>query len=237
MFEDATFDSRNVEPSKTPRWMLLALMVNGMLFGAGIGMPLLYPASLPSRLLTHVLFIPMEPVKIVPKAQMARVSTATATALTNLFSAPTTVPTLISTEPVGDPPNSGDAGALEAADAGPGAEVSSLFQSAPQPVVKKEQAKKMTISQGVSTGLLLQRVDPVYPVIAKSAGVSGTVVLEAVIAADGRIDKLRVQSGSPMLRQAALDAVKQWKYRPYLLNEQPIEVETTITIVFNLGTR
>jgi protein TonB len=84
-------------------------------------------------------------------------------------------------------------------------------------------------------GSLIRKVEPPYPPLAKSARIQGPVVLFAVISRSGTIDNLRVLSGHPMLVQAAIDAVKQWRYRPYILNQEPIEVETQITINFVLG--
>ena len=76
---------------------------------------------------------------------------------------------------------------------------------------------------------------PQYPAIAKAARIQGTVVLQATISKAGAITNLRVVSGPPMLQQAALDAVRSWRYKPYLLNGDPVEVETTVNVVFNLG--
>jgi protein TonB len=90
------------------------------------------------------------------------------------------------------------------------------------------------VSQGVMNGLLLNKVVPAYPPIAKAAGIEGTVVLQATISKSGTIENLRVVSGPQLLQQAALDAVRQWDYRPYLLNGEPIEVETTVNVVFKL---
>jgi protein TonB len=84
-------------------------------------------------------------------------------------------------------------------------------------------------------GSLIRKVQPVYPPLAKTARIQGPVVLFAVISRAGTIDNLRVLSGHPMLVPAALDAVKQWQYRPYILNHEPIEVETQITVNFVLG--
>jgi TonB family protein len=95
--------------------------------------------------------------------------------------------------------------------------------------------RKIDISFGVAQGLLLQKVPVVYPPIAKAMGLQGTVVLRAVISKDGTIKNLRVVSGSPMLQQSAIDAVRQWQYRPYLLMGSPVEVETTVNVVFSLG--
>jgi protein TonB len=87
----------------------------------------------------------------------------------------------------------------------------------------------------VQNAMLSHRVDPVYPQIAKSARISGTVELSAIIGEDGRIQELKVVSGHPLLRQAALDAVKQWVYKPTMLNEQPVKVSTTIDVIFSLS--
>jgi protein TonB len=97
--------------------------------------------------------------------------------------------------------------------------------------------RKITISAAVMQGSLVRTVAPEYPPIAKDAHVTGTVVLEAVISKAGKIENLRVISGPAMLQRAALDAVKQWVYRPYLLNDQPVEVESTVNVIFTLGNR
>ncbi|MGA8216695.1 MAG: energy transducer TonB [Candidatus Sulfotelmatobacter sp.] len=99
-----------------------------------------------------------------------------------------------------------------------------------QPVVPQ----RVRISQGVTNGLLVHKVEPPYPVLAKSARIQGDVVLKAIIDREGNIQDLQLMSGHPMLAPAAIDAVKQWRYRPYLLNGQPVEVETTITVIFTL---
>jgi protein TonB len=83
--------------------------------------------------------------------------------------------------------------------------------------------------------MLIQMTQPVYPVIAKSARISGTVVLHATISTNGTIKDLQATSGPVALRQAAVDAVRTWRYKPYMLNNEPVEVETTINVVFNLG--
>jgi protein TonB len=94
--------------------------------------------------------------------------------------------------------------------------------------------QRIRISQGVTKGLLVQRMEPTYPTLAKQARVQGEVVLSAVIDTNGQIQNLQLVSGHPMLVPAAIAAVKQWRYKPYLLNGQPVEVETTITVIFNL---
>jgi len=95
--------------------------------------------------------------------------------------------------------------------------------------------RRISISAGVAVGLLVSKAPIVYPIDAKKAHVSGTVVLNAIIGRDGTVEDLQVVSGPEMLQQAALDSVKQWRYRPYLLNGDPVEVRTTINIIFTLG--
>jgi protein TonB len=87
----------------------------------------------------------------------------------------------------------------------------------------------------MAAGMIVSKVTPLYPVDAKKAGVSGTVVLGAIIGTDGTVKELHVVSGPEPLQQAALDAVRQWRYRPYLLNDEPVEVRTTINIIFTLA--
>jgi protein TonB len=84
-------------------------------------------------------------------------------------------------------------------------------------------------------GMIVLKTQPVYPPIAKAARQSGTVVLQATISKTGSIENLHVVSGPAMLQQAAMDAVRQWRYRPYLLNGEPVEVETTVNVIFTLG--
>jgi protein TonB len=105
----------------------------------------------------------------------------------------------------------------------------------PAIVVKQAPAKPLPISSRLMAGNLLSRILPQYPAIARAAHIQGVVVLQATISKAGSIENLRVISGPPMLRQAALDAVQTWRYKPYLLNGEPVEVETTINVVFNLG--
>jgi protein TonB len=118
---------------------------------------------------------------------------------------------------------------------GGGNAMGAVFAGDAKPVVKAAVPKKINISSGVATGLLLQKVQPVYPAIAKAARVSGTVILQATISKSGTIENLRVVSGPAMLQQAALDAVRNWRYKPYLLNGDPVEVDTQVNVIFSLG--
>ena len=84
-------------------------------------------------------------------------------------------------------------------------------------------------------GNLVHRVQPEYPPLARQARIQGTVILRAIVNREGRIENLQLVSGHPMLVQAAIDAVRQWRYKPYVLNDQPVEVETQITVNFTLA--
>jgi protein TonB len=94
---------------------------------------------------------------------------------------------------------------------------------------------KPIIVSYMSEGLLIRKVTPAYPQIAMVARQQGTVLLHAIIGRDGTIQQLQAVSGPPLLIKAAMDAVAQWRYRPYVLNGQPVEVDTQITVNFKLG--
>lgn len=93
---------------------------------------------------------------------------------------------------------------------------------------------RVRVSQGVTRGMLINRVEPSYPPLARQARVQGTVILKAIIDTDGTIKNLQLVSGHALLAPAAIDAVKQWRYKPYLLNGAPVEVETTVEVTFAL---
>ena len=93
---------------------------------------------------------------------------------------------------------------------------------------------RIRISQGVTKGQLIYRVEPEYPKIALSARIQGQVLLKAIIAKDGTIKELELVSGHPMLTQNAIQGVRQWRYRPFLLNGEPVEVETNVAVIFQI---
>jgi len=157
--------------------------------------------------------------------------------MNNQLQAPTRIPHDIKmvAEKEAPPQSSFGVAGMEGLGGSSGGAIGSLFGSGNAPKVKAEAPKKVNISAGVAVGMLLQKTQPVYPPIAKAARVSGTVVLQATISKTGAIENLRVISGPAMLQQAALDAVKSWRYKPHLLNNDPVEVETTVNVIFSLG--
>jgi protein TonB len=98
-----------------------------------------------------------------------------------------------------------------------------------------ESQKAISVSSGVALGLLIQKTQPAYPLFAKTAHVSGTVSLVAVISKTGNVQSLRVLNGPVALRESALDAVRTWRFKPYMLNNQPTAIETTINLHFTLN--
>jgi protein TonB len=106
-------------------------------------------------------------------------------------------------------------------------------KEAPKPPPKPE--GPLVVGGRVQSAKLIVHPDPIYPQIAKTARISGKVILQAVIGENGHIQELTVVTGHPMLQQAALQAVRQWVYQPTMLNEQPVKVSTTIEVNFTLS--
>jgi len=98
-----------------------------------------------------------------------------------------------------------------------------------------KQPQRIRVSAGVEAGLLEAKVDPVYPPLARQARIQGTVVLKVTISKTGEVEHVDLDSGHPMLAPAAIEAVKQWKYKPFLLNGNPLVVETTVEVNFTLA--
>ena len=102
-------------------------------------------------------------------------------------------------------------------------------------VPKVAAPQRVRVSQGVSQGLRIKYVQPTYPPLARQARIQGQVVLHAEISKDGTITNLQLMSGHAMLAPAAIEAVKQWRYKPYLLNGEPVAVETEVVVNFSLS--
>jgi protein TonB len=109
-----------------------------------------------------------------------------------------------------------------------------LATSAPKVAVSAPKGPQR-VSSGVMAGNRMSGADPVYPAIAKSAHIQGHVIIDATISKTGTIENLQVVSGPPLLRDAALQAVRTWRYKPYMLSGEPTEVQTTIDVNFNFG--
>ena len=235
MFEDSTFESNGKIRTRSRRWMLVTFALNASVLLALILIPLIYPEALPrmaSIMLMEAPALPPEtprPVHVPANAVMVHIDFNP-----NTIVVPSRIPKGYDLRPdpnVAMPPSGWDSG--------PGSETASLdnpFNGEHRVTVVEAKPKGPTaVSSGVMQGLLIRQVVPVYSAIAKAARIEGTVILQATISKTGTIENLHVVSGPAMLAQSAMDAVAQWRYRPYLLNGQPVEVETTVNVVFKLN--
>jgi periplasmic protein TonB len=235
MFEDALMESTNKIRTKTKYWSFLAMLIDCALLIALIIWPLLHPEALPRQSMATLLVAPAPPPPP-PQAPQPKLRVHSE-ALGSKIQAPNTIPRQIklAQESAALPPSIGVIGMEGLTKGTPGGDMNALFSSVGQSsVVVKAQPKTLSISSGVMAGNLLDKTMPQYPAIAKAARIQGTVILQATIAKTGTIQNLRVMSGPQMLQQAAVDAVRSWRYKPYLLNGEPVEVETTVNVVFNL---
>jgi len=151
------------------------------------------------------------------------------------LTAPTLIPQNIKKEGVAEPPLASDFNAAGVEGEGSNASIGNVFNGHSRPTVTTVPLKPVSISAGVAVGLLIKKTEPTYPPIAKSARVAGTVVVQATISKSGAVTNLHVVSGPAMLRQSALEAVRTWRYRPYKLNNDPVDVDTTVNVIFSLG--
>jgi periplasmic protein TonB len=240
MFEDALMESSNRIKTRSRYWSLLAVLINCGVLIALIIWPLLHPDALPVQIMAALLVAPSPP----PPAPLAQVTQprlqAQSELLDNQIQAPSKIPKdfKLDKEVASSPPTmTGVIGPEGIADGTRGGSLNDLFSrigTGPAPV-KPPTPRTLSIPSRLMAGNLVDKTVPQYPTIAREAHIQGTVVLQATIAKDGTIQNLRVINGPPMLQQAAIDAVRSWRYKPYLLNGEPVEVETTVNVVFNLG--
>jgi periplasmic protein TonB len=235
MFEDSTFESTGRIKTRSRRWMIAALALDGSILVAMILIPLIHPVGLPRvgpLILMEAPKPPADPVKPVKPEHVTVVRTQIPDG--RIF-APPAIPPMM--------PAPGGPEALQPINVaelgGPTSAVGSgsnpFVGRSAAPVVKPAPTGPMPVSSGLMTGRLIYKVAPTYPAIGVAARVEGTIVLQAIISKRGTIENLRVVSGPAMLQQAALNAVKQWRYQPYELDGQPVEVETTVNVVFTLA--
>ncbi|HEX3321742.1 MAG TPA: TonB family protein [Terriglobales bacterium] len=136
------------------------------------------------------------------------------------------------------PAASGDPATQSASPTNPAAQPPASANPADQsaaPATSGDLPKRVRVSQGVAQGMILHKVAPVYPELARRSRIEGTVLMKAIISREGDISELTAISGPRELIQAAMGAVRQWRYRPYLLQGQPVEVETQIVVNFTLS--
>lgn len=236
MFEDALMESAG-KPQMQGGWFSgVAAICNGTIVSLLLLWPLLHPASLPRQTISMLLAAPAPPAAPVPSMRRAGRVAVHPQRLENPFAAPSRIPAHLAEgrnvlPAVADNfPN-----VLAQRGAGlPGGLTDSIGTAATSQV-HVSQPPKLAISSGVMAGNKLSGAPPPYPAIARVARVQGTVVLGATISGSGAIVNLHVISGPPLLMAAAEQAVRTWRYRPYLLNGEPVAVETTVYVVFRIG--
>jgi len=225
-----------------------SFILNCLAIGVMLIMPLAFPEGLPkAQLLTFLVAPPPPPPPPPPAAEVQRVVRQIQTDMLNTgqLRTPSRIPRRVQMirEEDAPPPMPSVGGVVGGVPGGlPGGQLGGVIggivsatSNAAIPKFVPVTPQRVRISQGVTRGLLIQKVEPQYPALARAARVQGDVVLSAVIDTNGQITNLQLMSGHPMLVPAAIAAVKQWRYKPYLLNGQPVEVETTITVIFSLS--
>ncbi|MGE5322733.1 MAG: energy transducer TonB [Actinomycetota bacterium] len=218
-----------------------SFIVQTIILGILILLPLWFVDILPVQSLATFLVAPPPPPPPPPPAAAPTVKTMRVTEVVNgELRAPTRIPEKVKMiKEEAPPPSSGGVigGVVGGVPGGTlggvlGSIITTPHTSAPPAVAPP---KRLRVSSGISEGMLTHRVEPIYPAIAQRAHIGGTVELRAIIAKDGTIQNLQVISGHPLLVSAAMDAVKQWRYRPYVLNGEPLEVETIVIVNFHIN--
>ncbi|HZU31317.1 MAG TPA: TonB family protein [Candidatus Angelobacter sp.] len=238
MFEDSLMESGGRIRTNQKWTGLISTIVQLALVGFLVLLPLIFTEALPKGTLTTFLVAPPPPPPPPPPAapqvqHVQKVSEIVDGALRT----PSKIPKKIQMikEEEAPAPSSGVIGGVVGGVPGgsAGGVIGGIIGSAaPPPKVAAPQ--KLRVSSGVADGLKVHDVQPAYPQMARIAHIQGDVILQATISKTGAIENLHAVQGHPILIQAALDAVKQWKYKPYILNGEPVEVETQIVVKFHM---
>ncbi len=249
MFEDALMENR---VKNTSRWsVVLSTVVQLLLVGVMLLIPLLNYYELPATdFVSFLTAPPPPPPPPPPPAAVVQVKAVPREFDTGALTQPVAIPDQVAIiEEDVAAPSAGIAGVVGGVPGGSvggtvGGVLGSIISSAPTaapppppppPVKKKAPPKRIRVGGNVAKARLTRQVRPQYPPLARQARIQGTVKLSAVISKDGTIQKLEVMSGHPLLVPAALSAVKQWRYRPTLLNGEAVEVLTNIDVNFTLS--
>lgn len=241
MFEDSLVESSGRLRTKRGLTTFVSFAVQMLLLGVLVLIPLIYTEALPKAQMMTFIAAPPPPPPPPPPPEVVpqRVVHVETEIVNNQLRAPTKIPKKVEMvkEDEAPPQMAGVVGGV--AGGVPGGAMGGVLggivgSSLPPPKVAAPQ-KPLRVSSGVVAGNKISGPNPVYPAIAKTARIQGKVVLQATISKQGTIEGLHAVSGPPMLYQSALDAVKQWRYRPYILNGEAVEVETTIEVNFTLS--
>jgi len=244
MFEDSLIESGGKLKTKRGRTSAIAFLIQIGIIVVMILIPLIFTEALPRTQLMTLLVAPppppppppppaAAPVHVVKQIQTDIVNGELRTPTkipkkVEMIKEDEAPPQIASTGVVGGVPGGVPGGSM-------GGVIGSVLSATPVAVPKMQTPQRVRVSSGVQSGLLVRKVNPTYPPLARQARIQGVVILQAQISKDGSIQNLQLISGHPMLAPAAIEAVKQWKYRPYLLNGEPVEVETQIQVNFTLS--
>jgi protein TonB len=225
------FSGLSAARPSTRRWTAFASFVlQAVIIAGALVFPMLYPQSLPLAFLDHKIFVPLSNGEV-HAATNPHGGSPSGPALTRVL--------VVSRGAISFNSHATEPGPDPEAPAFPPGSHSGLdvgFVNVGPTVLPPPPAVSRSIRTSVvMEGNLIHRVDPQYPAIAKQIHLQGAVVLNAIISREGDIERVDVASGPGILALAARDAVQQWKYRPYLLNGEPVEVQTQITVNFVLG--
>src|SRR5579863_226067 len=244
MFEDSLIESGGRLKTKRAWTSIVSFAIQIVIVGVMILIPLIFTEALPrTQLMTFLVAPPPPPPPPPPAAAPVKVVKVIQTDIVNgQLRTPTKIPQKVQMikEEEAPPPVMASTGVVGGVPGGvPGGSmggvIGSVLSSTPTVAPKIAAPQRVRVSSGVQSGLLVRRVNPVYPPLARQARIQGVVLLQAEISKEGNIINLQLISGHPMLAPAAIEAVKQWKYKPYLLNGEPVEVETQVQVNFTLA--
>jgi len=244
MFEDSLIESGGRLKTKRGVTTVISFALQVMLIGVLVLIPLLFTEALPkTQLMTFLVAPPPPPPPPPPAAAPVKVVKQIQTDIINgQLRTPTKIPEKVQMikEEETPPPVMSASGVVGGVPGGvPGGQmggvIGGIISSTAVAVPRVATPQRVRVSQGVTQGLLIRKIQPTYPPLARQARIQGSVLLQAEISKDGTIQNLRLMNGHPMLAPAAIEAVKQWRYKPYILNGEPVEVETQITVNFTLS--
>jgi periplasmic protein TonB len=247
MFDDMVESTSKRGQGKKTWTLIVSAVFQVSLLAVLLLIPLIYTEALPKAMLSTMLVAPPPPPPPPPPPAAAVVKIVKPVARliqAGKMMAPTVIPKKVNIIKESElPPDVGAVGVTGGVAGGiPGGSAGGVLGgiiggvgAAPPPPPPAATPKRVRVGGNVQQANLINKVIPQYPAIAKSARIQGTVVLHAIIAKDGTVQELTYVSGPTLLIQSAEEAVKQWRYRPTLLNGEPVEVETTISVVFSLG--
>src|SRR6266851_2676394 len=238
MFEEMVISSPNPKKTNKPWTVLVSMLFQCLFLVILILIPLIYTEALPKAMMATMLTAPPPPPAA---AQVVHVKPQAHLMDAGKLMAPKVIPkeVKIIKEDAEPDMSAGMSGGVPGGVAGGsmggvlGGVIGGMGGAPPPP--RPRPTGPVRVGGNVQAARIINRVQPVYPPLARQTRISGTVRLHAIIGKDGTIQQLEVMNGHPLLQQAALDAVRQWRYQPTLLNGDPVEVDTTIDVIFSLN--